>query len=155
MLEAPQYGNSWRNLRKIDLLSTTAVRWPLNSKACLFFADDDGDMNRLVDSATPEMDACIAAERRQQQRVSLCAPVRIVAINGKPASYNAVCRNVSHGAISLETATTLQVGKIIEFELIQMVDQPCRYYSCILYRHGDTYGAYYVNDDGSDIRPQN
>lgn len=112
-------------------------------------------MNRLMDSVASEVDARVAAERRQQERLSLCAPVRILAINGKPTAYDAVCRNVSRGGVSIETATTLNVGKIVEFEFLNVVDTPCRYYSRILYRHGDVYGAYYVNDDGSDIRPQN
>lgn len=112
-------------------------------------------MNRLVDSISPEITATILAERRQQERLPISAPVRILAINGKPAAYNAVCRDVSRGGIAFETAAILEVGKIVEFEFIQWVDQPCRFYSRILYRHGNTYGAYYVNDDGSDIRPQN
>ncbi len=112
-------------------------------------------MNRLAESGTAENNPSIAAERRQQERISLSAPVRIVAINGKTAAYDAICRNVSHGGVAFETAEVLDVGKIIEFEFLHMVDHPCRYYTRILYRQGNSYGAYYVNDDGSDIRPQN
>jgi hypothetical protein len=112
-------------------------------------------MNRLVEPFIPDLDAGVVAERRQQERISMAAPVRIVAINGKPAAHNGVCRNVSHGGLSFDTSAVLHVGKIVEFEFIHSVDVPCRYYSRILYRHGCSYGAYYVNDDGSDIRPQN
>ncbi len=108
-----------------------------------------------MDSATAEINPGIVAERRQQERLPLYSAVRIVAINGKPAAYDAVCRNVSRGGMAFDTAARLEVGKVIEFEFIHMVDEPCRYFSRILYRQGDSYGAYYVNDDGSDIRPQN
>ncbi len=112
-------------------------------------------MNRLIEAFLPEVNPGIAADRRQQERISISAPVRIVAVNGHPACYHAVCCNVSHGGVAFETAAVLEVGKVVEFEFVHDFDQPCRYYSRILYRNGDSYGAYYVNDDGSDIRQQN
>lgn len=112
-------------------------------------------MNRVMAPPGSEVHTHVAADRRQQQRISLCSPVRIVAINGKPAAYNAVCCNVSHGGVAFETAAVLEVGKVVEFEFVYAVDQPCRYSSRILYRNGDSYGAYYVNEDGSEIMPQN
>jgi hypothetical protein len=112
-------------------------------------------MNGLRDTEIADVRDIVAAERRQQERIPTCIPLRIVAINGKAAGYDAVCRNLSHGGIAFDSGAALDVGKIIEFEFIHAIDQPCRYYSRILYRHGESYGAYYVNDDCSDIRPQN
>lgn len=95
------------------------------------------------------------AERRQQERVAVRTPLRIVTVQGKPAVCDAICTNVSHGGIAFETSATLPVGRMIEFEFALPSDEPCRYCVRVLYRTGNVYGAYYVNEDGSDIFREN
>ena len=46
-------------------------------------------------------------------------------------------------------------AKSIEFEFVQVVDEAVRYWVRILFRDNNRYGGYYVNDDGTDIRPAN
>jgi hypothetical protein len=48
-----------------------------------------------------------------------------------------------------------EVGKVNEFEFVQVTDEVVRYWVRILFRNEQRYGGYYVNDDGSDIRVPN
>ena len=82
-------------------------------------------------------------------------PIRILGVDGNPLYYSATCTNLSRGGIAFETTVRLEVGKVIEFEFVQVVDEPVRYWVRILFRDNTRYGGYYVNDDGSDIRPTN
>ena len=45
--------------------------------------------------------------------------------------------------------------RVVEFEFVQVVDEAIRYCVRILFRENNRYGGYYVNDDGTDIRPAN
>ena len=47
------------------------------------------------------------------------------------------------------------MGKVVEFEFVQVVDEAVRYSVRILFRDNNRYGGYYVNDDGTEIRPAN
>ena len=66
-----------------------------------------------------------------------------------------MCTNLSRGGVGFETAARLDVGKVVEFEFVQVVDETMRYGIRILFRSEQRYGGYYVNDDGSDIRAPN
>ena len=81
--------------------------------------------------------------------------MRILSVDGDPAYYPGVCTNLSRGGIGFETSARLEVGKVIEFEFVQIVDEAVRYWVRILFRSNQRYGGYYVNDDGSDIRAPN
>jgi hypothetical protein len=82
-------------------------------------------------------------------------PMRILSVDGNPVFYLAVCTNLSRGGIGFLATDRLEVGKVIEFEFVQVIDEAVRYWVKILFRDDNRYGGYYVNDDGTDIRPAN
>ena len=82
-------------------------------------------------------------------------PIRIVSIEGNPVFYAGICTNLGRGGVGFDTSAQIEVGKVIEFEFVQVVDQAVRYSLRILFRDEGRYGGYYVNDDGSDIRAPN
>ena len=82
-------------------------------------------------------------------------PIRILGIDGNAVFYPAVCTNLGRGGMGFETSARLEVGKVIEFEFVQVVDEAVRYWVRILFRDNNRYGGYYVNDDGTDIRSPN
>jgi hypothetical protein len=96
-----------------------------------------------------------APDRRTQDRITTNLPIRIPGIGGDPVCDSAVGRNLGRGGIGFETTARIEAGKVIEFELEQMVDEPMRYWVRILFREYSHYGGYYVNDDGPDILPTN
>ena len=97
----------------------------------------------------------IAPDRRQQDRVLTRLPIRILSVEGNPVFYPGVCTNLSRGGVGFETSARLEVGKVIEFEFVQVFDEPVRYWLRILFRSEEHYGGYYVNDDGTDMRAPN
>jgi hypothetical protein len=107
------------------------------------------------ESVYPKTLVPIAPDRRQQDRILTRLPIRIVAVEGSPVFYPAECTDLSYGGIGFETAARLEVGKVIEFEFVQVVDEPVRYWVRILFRDNNRYGGYYVDDDGTDIRAPN
>ena len=116
---------------------------------------DPSAMANRVEIVVPRVELPIAAERRRQDRVLTNLPIRILGIEGKPVYYPAMCTNLSRGGVGFETSARIKVGKIIEFEFVQVVDENVRYWLRILFRNGKYYGGYYVNDDGSDLRAPN
>ena len=82
-------------------------------------------------------------------------PIHMVRIDGAPTYYAGICTNLSRGGIGFETSARLEVGKVIEFEFIQVTHEAVRYRGRILFRNDRRYGVYYVNDHGSDIRAPN
>ncbi len=107
------------------------------------------------ESGIPRIQLPIAPDRRRQDRVLTNLPIRILGVDGNPVFFPAVCTNLSRGGIGFETSARLEVGKVIEFEFVQVVDEAVRYWIRILFRDNNRYGGYYVNDDGTDIRPSN
>ena len=107
------------------------------------------------ESVYPKIQLPIAPDRRQQDRVITNLPMRILALDGDPVFHPAVCTSLSRGGMGFESAARLEVGKVIEFEFVQVIDEPVRYWVRILFRDNNRYGGYYVNDDGTDIRPAN
>ena len=57
--------------------------------------------------------------------------------------------------MGFETSARIEVGKVVELEFAQVVDEVVRYWIRILFRDNNRYGGYYVNDDGTDIRAPN
>ena len=112
-------------------------------------------MGNSIETHVPRMHIPVAPDRRRQDRVLTTLPIRIVSIDGNPVFYSGVCTNLSRGGIAFETSLRLEVGKVIEFEFGQVSDEPVRYWLRVLFRNGQRYGGYYVNDDGSDIRAPN
>lgn len=99
----------------------------------------------------PRVELPIAADRRRLDRVLTNLPIRILAIDGNPVYHPGICTNLSRGGVGFETSARLEVGKTVEFEFVQVVDEAVRYWVRILFRNDQRYGGYYVNDDGSDI----
>lgn len=112
-------------------------------------------MSNRAESGLPGIQLSIAPDRRKHDRVVTRLPMRIVSVDGNPVFYNAVCTNLSRGGIGFEAAERLEVGKVIEFEFVLVIDEAVRYWVKILFRDDHQYGGYYVNDDGTDIRPAN
>ena len=112
-------------------------------------------MSSPAESGFPAIRLPIAPDRRGQDRITTSLPIRILGIDGNPVCHSAVCRNLGRGGIGFETTAHLEVGKIVEFEFVQVVDEAVRYCVRILFRDNNRYGGYYVNDDGTDIRPAN
>ena len=97
----------------------------------------------------------IAPDRRKLDRVLTKLPIRILSVDGDSVFYPGSCTNLSRGGVGFETVARLDVGKVIEFEFVHVVDEAVRYWVRILFRDEQRYGGYYVNDDGSDIRAPN
>ena len=112
-------------------------------------------MSNTVETVCPKIELPLAPDRRRQDRVLTRLPIRIVSIGGNPVVYPGVCTNLSRGGVGFETTARIEVGKVIEFEFVQVVDEAVRYWLKILFRNDKRYGGYYVNDDGSDIRCPN
>lgn len=112
-------------------------------------------MSNTVETTLPRIELPIAPDRRRQDRVLTRLPIRILGIEGNPVMYPGVCTNLSRGGVGFETTARIEVGKVVEFEFVQVVDEPVRYWLRILFRNDRRYGGYYVNDDGSDIRAPN
>jgi hypothetical protein len=112
-------------------------------------------MANPVETGFSRVQLPIAPDRRRQDRMLTNLPIRIVAIDGAPTYYPGICTNLSRGGVGFETSARLEVGKVIEFEFIQVTDEAVRYWVRILFRNDRRYGGYYVNDDGSDIRAPN
>ena len=108
-----------------------------------------------VQTPIPRVQIPFAPDRRKQDRVLTTLPMRILGIEGEPVYHSAVCTNLGRGGIGFETTARLEVGKVIEFEFVQVSDEAVRYWLRILFRNNQRYGGYYVNEDGSDIRAPN
>lgn len=112
-------------------------------------------MANPAETTFPRIQLPIAPDRRRQDRVLTKLPIRILGIDGNPVCYPGTCTNLSRGGVGFETEARLEVGKTVEFEFVQVVDEAVRYWIRILFRDDHRYGGYYVNDDGSDIRVPN
>ena len=84
-------------------------------------------------------------DRRKHERVLTCLPIRIVSVEGSPASYSGVCTNLSRGGVGFETGARLAVGKVVEFEFVQPADDAVRFPIQILFRNDQRYGGCYVD----------
>ena len=112
-------------------------------------------MPNRVEPIVPHIELPLAPDRRQHDRIRTRLPMRILSIDGNPTAYNGMCTNLGRGGLAFETPARIEVGKLIEFEFVQVVDEPVRYWLRILFRNEGRYGGYYVNDDGSDMRAPN
>jgi hypothetical protein len=111
-------------------------------------------MSNPAESVLQEIQVSITADRRRLDCVVAHLPIRILSEGGgNPMFYPAICTNLSRSGIGFETTSRLEVGRVIEFEFVQVVDEAVRYWVRILLRDNCRYEGYYVNDDGTDIRP--
>jgi hypothetical protein len=112
-------------------------------------------MSNTVEIVCPNIELQIASDRRSQDRVLTRLPIRILSIGGNQVAYPGTCTNLSRGGVGIETSARIEVGRLVEFEFVHVVDEAVRYCIKILFRDDRRYGGYYVNDDGSEIRNPN
>jgi len=112
-------------------------------------------MANTVETVVTRVEIPIAPDRRRQERVRTRLPIRILSIDGNPVMYAGLCTNLGRGGAGFDTSARIDVGKVVEFEFVKVVDEAVRYWLRILFRDNGHYGGYYVNDDGSDIRSPN
>ena len=112
-------------------------------------------MSNRVGPIGPRIELPIASDRRQQDRVLTRLPVQILSIDGNPVFYPRVCTNLGRGRNGIRTSARIEVGKVIEFEFVRVVDEPVRYWFQILFRKEQRYGGYYLNDDKTDMNAPN
>jgi len=53
-----------------------------------------------------------------------------------------VCANLGRVGLAFETSARIEVGKFVEFEFVQAMDEPVPYWLRILFRNEGRYGAY-------------
>jgi hypothetical protein len=134
--------------------------WQPRGEACAlkFLASLPMNLSAMAnpaESAYPIPQIPVAPDRRKIDRVLTNLSIRILGVDGNPVYYPGTCSNLSRGGVGFETPARLDVGKVVEFEFVQVVDEPVRYWVKVLFRNEQQYGGYYVNDDGSDIRVPN
>ena len=127
----------------------TSANLSLRLKSCANLPIGSAAMANTAETVHPRIELPIAPDRRRQDRVRTHLPIRILSIDGNPVFYPGVCTNLGRGGVGFETSARIEVGKVIEFEFVQVVDEAVRYWLRILFRSDGHYGGYYVNDDGS------
>ena len=99
-------------------------------------------------SSTPEPAAIQPSpfiDRRFDERLSVCVPVRVTYVSGKRVSYDGTCTNVRTSGAAIEINGTLGVGDVIDFEFRNTDDIPAIHRARVLYRNGNHYGMYFLN----------
>ena len=86
----------------------------------------------------------LSFERRIEQRLPVCVPVRVTYVSGTRTSLEGTCTNVSTTGAAFDIASVLQVGDVIDFEFRNTNDVPVTYRARILYRDGYHYGTYFL-----------
>jgi len=99
--------------------------------------------------AAPQSDpslctTAIALDRRGEDRLTVCVPVRVIAVSGSRTSYEGTCTNVSTNGAAFDIDAVLRVGDVIDFEFRNTNDVPVTYRARILYRNGNHYGSYFL-----------
>ena len=85
-----------------------------------------------------------AMDRREEDRLTVCVPVRVVAVSGTRTSYEGTCTNVSTNGAAFDIDAVLRVGDVVDFEFRNTNDVPVTYRVRILYRNGNHYGSYFL-----------
>jgi hypothetical protein len=83
-------------------------------------------------------------DRRSEERLSVCVPVRVTYVSGSRTSLEGTCTNVSTAGAAFDLNAVLQVGDVIDFEFRNTNDIPVTYRARILYRDGNHYGTYFI-----------
>lgn len=83
-------------------------------------------------------------ERRSEHRLSVCVPVRVIAVSGDRTSIEGTCTNVSATGAGFDIDARLQAGDVIEFEFRNTNDVPVTYRARVLFRNGNHYGTYFL-----------
>src|SRR5690242_14033467 len=83
-------------------------------------------------------------ERRSENRLSVCVPVRVTLVSGDRTSIEGTCTNLSPTGAGFDIDAVLQVGDVIEFEFRKTNDIPVTYRARVLFRNGNHYGTYFL-----------
>jgi hypothetical protein len=83
-------------------------------------------------------------DRRSEDRLAVCVPVRVTYVNGSRTSVQGTCTNVSTAGAAFDLEAILQAGDVIDFEFRKTNDIPVTYRARILYRERNHYGAYFL-----------
>lgn len=83
-------------------------------------------------------------DRRQDDRLFVYVPVRILYVSGMRTSLEGFCTNISATGAAFDINTVLRVGDSIDFEFRNTDDMPVVHRARILYRNGNHYGAYFL-----------
>jgi len=83
-------------------------------------------------------------DRRSDERLAVCVPVRVTYVNGARTSLQGTCTNVSAEGAAFDLEAVLQAGDVIDFEFRNTNDIPVTYRARILYREGHHYGSYFL-----------
>ena len=115
------------------------------AKVRIAFADNE-DMSLPAprpDSAP--IDPSPFFDRRYEDRLTVCVPVRVVYVSGRRTSYEGTCTNVSTTGAAFDIDAVLHVGDVIDFEFRNTDDIQSIHRARILYRNGNHYGTYFLN----------
>jgi PilZ domain len=83
-------------------------------------------------------------DRRAENRLQVCVPVRVTYVSGDRTSLEGTCTNVSGTGAAFDIDAVLQVGDVIDFEFCNTNDVPVTYRARVLYRSGTHYGTYFL-----------
>ena len=119
----------------------------LRLSANTYFRHADGAVMSVPapQGETASLDLSALIDRRREERLTVCVPVRIVYVSGRRTSYEGTCTNVSSTGAGFDINAVLRVGDEIEFEFRNTDDVPVLHTARILYREGKHYGTYFLN----------
>ena len=86
----------------------------------------------------------LSLERRAEQRLQVCVPVRVTYVCGARTSLEGTCTYVSTAGAAFDINAALQVGDVIDFEFRNTNDVPVTYRARILDRDGNHYGTSFL-----------
>ncbi len=97
---------------------------------------------RQSDSALSNLSRSL--DRRLDNRLQVCVPVRVTYVSGSRTSFEGTCTDVSTAGAAFDIDAVLQVGDVIDFEFRNTNDVPVTYRARILYRDENHYGTYFL-----------
>ena len=107
-------------------------------------ADEDIMSLQASQAETISVSSAQLLERRSENRLNVCVPVRITYVSGERTSIDGTCTNVSAAGAAFDIDAVLQVGDVIDFEFRNTNDVPVVYRARVLFRSGNHYGTYFL-----------
>ena len=141
---ALQLRSSVRPLRLSRARTTIPKPGPRTTKVLIAAADTTRMVSQLT-GCIPKSQAPLASDRRRHERLLTGLPIRIVSVDDCPTAYSGVCRNLSRGGVQFETDARLQVGQVVELEIVHLADEAVRYSIKLLSHNAQRYGGCYAN----------
>ncbi len=107
-------------------------------------ADEDIMSLQASQAETISLSSFQTLERRSENRLNVCVPVRITYVCGERTSIDGTCTNVSAAGAAFDIDAVLQAGDVIDFEFCNTNDVPVVYRARVLFRSGNHYGTYFL-----------